>query len=265
MCDTLLPCHIFDLGLISILPDKVKPDSKDEAHTKFQEIAFAYAILSDSRRRSRYDTTGNTSESLDLEDDDFNWADFFRAQKAEMVDGKAIQRIKEEYQHSQEENADLLAAFEECEGDMDAVYEEVMCSNVLEDDERFRKMIDDAIGNGDVTAWKKYRKESARNKRKRVDKAKKEEVEAREYAEELGVADKLFGEGKGKGKKKKDDTSDLAALIQQRQKGREDAFFDNLEAKYGGGAKRSGKVQKRTSLDEPPEEAFARNRKKARV
>ena len=254
-----------NLGLISILLDKAKPESKDEAHTNFQEIAFAYAILSDSRRRSRYDTTGNTSESLDIGDDDFNWADFFRAQKAEMVDGKMIQRIKEEYQYSQEEKADLLATFEEYEGDMDAVYEEVMCSNVLEDDARFRRIIDEAIGNGEVTAWRKYKKESARNKRKRVNRATKEEVEALKYAEELGVADKLFGNGKAKGRKKKDDTSDLAALIQQRQKGREDAFFDNLEAKYGGGAKKSGKANKRTTLDEPLEEAFEGNRKKARV
>jgi DnaJ homolog subfamily C member 9 len=201
---------------------------------------------------------------VDLEDDDFNWTDFFRAQKAEMVDGKAIQKIKNEYQHSEQEISDLLAAFEQCEGDMDAVYEEIMCSNVLEDDERFRKIIDDAIDNQNVTAWRKYKKEIAAKKRKRVEKAKKEEIEAREYAEELGVADKLFGKGNARSKKR-DDTADLAALIQQRQKGRENAFFDSLEAKYGGGAKKSGKGRKRATLDEPPEEAFEKNRKKGRA
>ena len=41
-------------------PDKASPEDKDSAHTKFQEIAFAYAILSDQRRRKRYDTTGRT-------------------------------------------------------------------------------------------------------------------------------------------------------------------------------------------------------------
>ena len=147
---------------------------------------------------------------------------------------------------------------------MDAVYEEIMCSNVLEDDERFRKIIDDAVDSGKVTAWRRYKKETAAKKRKRVGKAKKEEIEAQEYAEELGVADKLFSKGNAKSKKK-DDTTDLAALIQQRQKGREDAFFDKLEAKYGGTAKESGNGRKRAIMDEPPEEAFEKNRKKGRA
>jgi DnaJ homolog subfamily C member 9 len=180
-----------------------------------------------------------------------------------MVDGRAIQIIREEYQGSEEERADLLLAFETFEGDMDAVYEEIMCSNVLEDDERFRKIIDDAIHKKEVTAWKKYKKETASQKRKRMTTARKEEVEAREYATELGLADKLFGKAKPKSTEKKteEDTSDLAALIQQRQKGREDAFFDNLEAKYGG-AKKAGNGKKRSTIDQPPEEAFEKNRKK---
>lgn len=145
---------------------------------------------------------------------------------------------------------------------MDLVYAEVMCSNVLEDDERFRQMIDDAISAGEVTAWRKYKKETAVRKRKRVEKAKKEEIEARKYAEELGVADKLFGSGAGKRKRKKDDTADLTALIQQRQKNRGDALLDSLVAKYSGEEKKSEKGKKQTisNVDEPPEEAFARNR-----
>ena len=182
-----------------------------------------------------------------------------------MIDGKSMQKIKDEYQHSVEERADLLSAFEQCEGDMDAVYEEIMCSNVLEDDERLRRIIDEAIGDGQVTAWKQFKRETTAKKRKRIQRAKKEEVEAREYAEELGVADKLFDNGKANGKKKKDDSTGLAALIQQRQKGREDAFFDNLEAKYKGVQQNPGRGRKRTTLDEPPEEAFQKNRKKARA
>lgn len=188
--------------------------------------------------------------------------DFFRSQKAELIDGNAIQKIKDEYQGSDEERADLIAAFEHHQGDMEAVYEEIMCSNVLEDDERFRKIIDDAISKKEATAWKTYKKETAAQKKKRVARARKEEVESREYAEELGVADKLFSTGKTKGtKKKKDDQSDLAALIQQRQKIRGDAFFDNLAAKYGG-AEKAGQGKKRTRPEEPPEEAFQRNRRK---
>jgi DnaJ homolog subfamily C member 9 len=186
--------------------------------------------------------------------------DFFRSQKAEMVDGEAIQKIKDEYQHSAEERADLLVAFEQSQGDMDAVYEDMMCSNVLDDDQRFRKIIDDAISSKEVTGWTCYKKETAKQKLKRVKKAKREDIEAREYAEQLGVADKLFGDTKKDNKI--DDASALAALIQQRQKGRADNSFENLEAKYGGGGKNSGKIKKRTIMDEPPEEAFEKNRKK---
>jgi DnaJ homolog subfamily C member 9 len=237
-------------------PDKAAEDEKDAAHLKFQEIALAYAILSDERRRKRYDTTGNTSESLELEDDDFNWTDFFREQTAAMVDGAMIEKIKKEYQGSSEEQEDVLNAYEEFEGDMDAVYEQIMCSNVLEDDDRFRKIIDEAIEEGRVNSYKTYTKETKASKKKRTARAKAEETEAMELAEELGVKDKLFSNGKA-GKKQGNDGDALKALIQQRQQSRAGSFLDNLEAKYGGGGKRK-------KNDEPSEEAFARNAKKTR-
>ncbi|KAI1954938.1 hypothetical protein LOZ12_000818 [Ophidiomyces ophidiicola] len=246
-------------------PDKAGPDSKDEAHKKFQEIAFAYAILSDKRRRKRYDTTGNTSESLDLEDDDFSWVDFFREQLSSMVDGAVIEKLKTEYQGSQEEREDLLEAYENFEGDLDRVYEEVMLSNVLEDDKRFRKIIKQAIRDGEVQDWPKFSEESAARRNRRVKAAKQEAEEAKELAKELGVEDKLFGKQDKKrtkqGNADEDDDSALQALIQQRQKSRGATFLANLEAKYGG-ASRGGKGQKRAAADanEPPEEAFRANR-----
>lgn len=241
-------------------PDKAAPEDKDEAHKKFQEVALAYAILFDERRRKRYDATGSTSEVLE-DDDDFNWIDFFREQTAAMVDGNMIEKIKKEYQGSEEEKDDLLRSYEENEGDMDAVYEQIMCSNVLEDDDRFRTIIDEAIKAGDVDSYTKYTKETKVKRDKRKKRAKAEEAEAMELAEELGVKDKLFGGGvKGAKKSKKENSEDaLKALIQQRQKGRAENFLGNLEAKYGGG----GKSSKR-SIDEPSEEMFQKNAKKSR-
>ncbi|KPI38355.1 putative J domain-containing protein [Cyphellophora attinorum] len=239
-------------------PDKAAESDKAAAHLKFQEIALAYAILSDERRRKRYDTTGNTSESLDLEDDDFNWTDFFREQSAAMVDGAMIDKIKKDYQGSEEERDDILQAYEEAEGDMDAIYEQVMCSSVLDDDERFRHIIDEAIKDKTVQAYKAYTKESKASRKQRVAKARAEEGEAMELAEELGVKDKLFGDGS---KKKGNDEDALKALIQQRGQSRSDNFLANLEAKYGGGGKKS----KRKESDEPPEELFAKNAKKPKA
>ncbi|KAJ9652541.1 hypothetical protein H2198_008216 [Neophaeococcomyces mojaviensis] len=242
-------------------PDKAMPEQKDEAHKKFQDIAFAYAILSDEKRRRRYDTTGSTGETL--EDDDFDWIDFFREQTQAMVSGDMIEQIKKDYQGSEEEKKDVLRVYEEYEGDMDMVYEEVMCSNVLDDDNRFRKIIDEAIAVGDVQTHHKYTKESGAKRKKRLQHAKAEAAEAMELAEELGVKDKLFGKRSGNSKagKKSNDEEALKALIQQRQKGRAESLFVNLEAKYGGGG--GGNKSKR-KVDEPPEELFQKNAKKAK-
>lgn len=240
-------------------------EDKDAAHAKFQEIAFAYAILSDPRRRSRYDITGRTEESMDIDDDDFNWSDFFRTQFKEIVTSDTIARFKAEYQGSEEEKAAVVAAYEAGEGDMDSVYEEVMLSNPLEDDERFRAIIDEAIAAGSVEGFPTYTKETKKSRANRINKAKKEEEEAREMAREMGVETELFGNGtvdvesskKGKKKSKKVEAGSedaLAAIIQKRQQNREEDFFANLEAKYAP----KGKKSKRTAMDEPPEEAFQR-------
>ncbi|RMZ82389.1 hypothetical protein DV737_g2068, partial [Chaetothyriales sp. CBS 132003] len=141
-------------------PDKAAADDKEAAHEKFQQVALAYAVLSDERRRRRYDATGNTAESLkvgdDDDDDDFNWTDFFREQTAAMVDGALIDSIRREYQGSEEERHDVLRAYEQHEGDMDALYEEIMCSSVVDDDTRFRHIIDQAIADGTAQPHKAY-------------------------------------------------------------------------------------------------------------
>lgn len=213
--------------------DKVSGSDEDKqaAKEEFQQIALAYAVLSDPARRKRYDATGDTSETL-AQSDGFSWSEFYAEQFRDAVSEDAIKKFAEKYKNSDEEKDDLLVAYEKHKGNMNNVYEEVMLSNVLEDDERFRAVLDEAIANKDIKAFKAYTNESKKSKDARVKAAKGEAVEAEEYAKELGVHDKLFNK-KGK-KSKKDPEADLAALIQRNQKSRS-GFFDNLEAKYGGG------------------------------
>lgn len=226
-------------------------DKKSQAHEAFQRIAFAYAVLSDSARRKRYDETGSTSESI-VDSDGFSWSDYYREQFREAISNDAIEKFAKQYKGSDEEKDDVLNAYLESKGNMDYIYETVMLSNVLEDDERFRQIIDEAIADGEVEAFKKYTKESQKSKDARVKQARGEAEEAEEYAKELGVHDKLFG-GKGK-KSKKDSEADLAAIILKRQESR-GSFLDNLAEKYG--AKPKGKGKKRAmEEDEPDEEAF---------
>lgn len=73
-----------------------------------------------------------------------------------------------------------------------------MVSSVLDDEERFRTIIQAAINTGEVKAYNAFTKETAKSKKGRRKKAEGEAKEAEEYAKEIGVWDELFG------KKKKD-------------------------------------------------------------
>ncbi|KAG9388213.1 DNAJ domain containing protein [Pyrenophora tritici-repentis] len=128
-------------------PDKAAPDEKEGANKAFQEIAFAYAVLSDDRRRKRYDLTGSTAETME-DDDDFNWLKFYREQFENVVNEEAINNVANEYKGSAEERRDLIKAFKKVKGNLDRVYGIVMLSDILVDDDRFRQILDEEIENG---------------------------------------------------------------------------------------------------------------------
>jgi DnaJ homolog subfamily C member 9 len=240
-------------------PDKASNEAdKAAAHTKFQEIAFANAILSDERRRKRYDVTGRTEESLDLDDDTFDWVSYYREQYKDVVTAEVIESFAEKYKGSEEEKRDVLKWYEKCEGKMAKLYKNVMLSDPAEDEERFRSIIDEGIESGEVEGYAAYTEESENNRKKRVEAArKKKEKEAKEaekHAEDLGIGKDL--KKKKTGKKEKDDgMGDLAALIGQRQQGRANNFLADLEAKYA--PKGKAKAGAKRGTEEPPEEAFA--------
>ena len=228
------------------LTDKVTPSHRKTAHTKFQEIAFAYAILSDTARRERYDTTGSTSESLS---DDFNWASYFKAQYAETVTVDKLNSLKTTYQGSEEEQRDVLDAYKRHKGNLNKVFRDVMMSNALEDEDRFRDYIDAAITTEAVQGFDAYIDDSKNVGKARKKGAEREKAEAIEHAKELGLHESLFGNGKPKDGGQKG----LADLIQQRQKQRATTFLDDLETKYGGKSSAHGKTngKKRKANDEP--------------
>lgn len=244
----------FTFNLTKISTDKAHADKKDEAHTKFQEIAFAYAVLSDPIRRKRYDTTGSTTESIS-QDEDFNWADFYASQFRDVVTSGAIEAFSKAYKGSDEEKDDVLKYYKTGKGNWDRIYESVMVSNPLEDEDRFRGYIDEAIEKGEVKGYKAYLKEPKEEKLRRHNASNDEGAEAVEYAKKLGIHDKLFGPGdKPIGK------DGLAALIQKKQADRGTSFLDNLEAKYKQQEKKKTKKGKKVEEDEdmgmPDEAAF---------
>ena len=241
------------------LPDKANENDKEAANKKFQEIALAYAILSDDRRRKRFDLTGSTAETLE-DDDEFDWLKFYREQWEDVVNEEAIKRVSDEYKGSAEERQDLIQAYTKAKGNLHAVYELVMLSDILEDDDRFRQILDEEIQNGTIESYPKYAKETdvTRQKAKDAERKRREDFEKRQAKETEEEDDdespKPKGKAKSKPKKKSPgDIGDLAALIQQRQKSRAGNFFDQLEAKY---APKSRGSKRSTPMDEPSEEAF---------
>jgi DnaJ family protein C protein 9 len=154
-----------------------------------------------------------------------------------------------------------LNAYTKFRGKWDGIYETVILSDMMKDEERFREIIDAAIESGDVQAYPAYTDETEKQKAARKTAAERDGKEAMEHAKKIGVYDKLFGEKKAGGSSE----DALAAMIQKRQSGRS-SFLDNLEAKYAAESKKSkGKKgsKKRVSDDEdeeddgmPSEEAF---------
>ena len=156
----------------------------------------------------------------------------------------------------------MLAAHRKFRGDLNAVFNEIMFSNPLDDEERFRLYIDQAITAGETEAYHAYTHETQKKRAARHKAAVKEAKQAEKLVEEMGVGGEEAKDGKKKGKKggKKDgdDEVDLAMLIQRNQKSRS-SIIDQLEAKYGGG--RTSKNGTKRKLEEPPEELFEKNRK----
>jgi len=204
------------------------PDRPGGDKERFQALGAVYKLLSDKDRRAVYDETGDIDEGDDM-DPDRDWDQYWRLlfKKITLAD---IAKFEEEYKGSEEELADLKAAYLDGDGDMNYIMDNVLCAVQEEDEERFAGIIRKWIADGDVPDLKKFSKESAKKKKERKRRAEGERQEAEEAAKELGL-------GNG--------ASSLANMIAKRQEQRAadaDGFLDHLAAKYGGGSgKKKGK------------------------
>ncbi len=177
--------------------------------------------------------------------------------------GDRLNSFKATYQNSDEEKRDVIGSYKSSKGKMNTIFKNVMLSNPLDDEDRFRAYIDQAIQDGVVEAHKAYVNEPKQARERRMKRAREESEGAIEHAKKIGVYDTLFGDGDaGKTRKKSKasaDGPDLGELLQQRSKGRAATFLENLEAKYVGGKNGTSgkkKVGKGDAVVEPPEEAF---------
>lgn len=83
---------------------------------------------------------------------------------------KDIEEFESKYKNSEEELADVKAAYVNFKGDMDRIMESVLCVDYT-DEPRIREMIERAIDSGEVPSFKAFVKESKQkmmSRRKRV-------------------------------------------------------------------------------------------------
>ncbi|KAF9464684.1 hypothetical protein BDZ94DRAFT_1320822 [Collybia nuda] len=255
-------------------PDKhVTSDAstKADASVKFQQIGFAYAVLSDEKRRLRYDTTGRTDEGFDLSVGDDGWEAYFE-ELFERVTREKLDEMKKEYQGSPQEIHDLKDAYIESNGSIEGIMSRVPHST-YDDEARFIITISELIMKGDLpslSAWEMSSKDE-KSKLVRKKQSQKEAKEAEKLARELGVWDEFYGSGKtrerkSKGKSKgnldvrvdEEDHSTLQALILGKKRKNMDSFFDSLATKYTDPgpslkARRQGKKQGVEAAEAPPQ------------
>ncbi|KAI9284368.1 hypothetical protein BC943DRAFT_307808 [Umbelopsis sp. AD052] len=229
-------------------PDKQSANATEEEKQKaaedFQEIGIAYAVLSDEKRKKTYDRTGRISEGIDLDDSEKDWDAYFRELWSGEVDASTIEAFAAKYKGSDEEKDDLLAAYEECKGDMDKILTMVLCSNE-EDAPRFKEIIQKAIEDKSIKRYGAFTSStSTKAGQRRKRNADREAKEAESYAKEMGLDKKLWG------KKGEDDESSLKALIQARNAQRNerlesmmDAIVEREEAKAKAKSKAKGKAK----------------------
>ncbi|KAJ1647757.1 hypothetical protein IWQ61_010062, partial [Dispira simplex] len=159
-----------------------------------------------------------------------------------MVNAQTIGQFAETYRMSKEEQRDVVEAYRESRGDMDKILNAVpLCT--VEDESRFRDILDRAIADKKVPKYMAYRAFSTEKHAKRRAAAEKEAREAEALAKELGLTDRLGQDGLHRNKRRRNETRDtsegeedstagLQALIQKRSKHRMDDLIANLEAKY---------------------------------
>ncbi|KAL1405788.1 hypothetical protein Q8F55_007464 [Vanrija albida] len=250
-------------------PDKHSHKSEKEqaaASVKFQRIGFSWAVLSDEKRRKRYDATGRTDELQFGDAEEAGWDAYFD-DLFERVDRKMLDDDKEKYQGSEDELEDLRDAYIKGKGDLVVIMSRVPHSAWV-DEKRFVVAIEAEITAGNLERTAKWTSTST-DERASEGRRKNEEKSAKaaeKRAKELGVHDEFYGSGKkGKrnGEKKKEEPAEngLAALIRARQ-GMRTVGIQSLEAKYrqieedakARNKKRKGKVEDPPDLDD---EAFA--------
>lgn len=229
-------------------PDKIRQLNSDVDDKYFPQIQFAYSILSDPAKRTRYDSTGSLGLSGDDDFDSFDWKEYFGTIN-EKISIEMIDEDRAKYQGSEEEREDILHNFEYFDGDFLRLFEVIPHLEFDESEEqRVFGIVETAVQNGDIEvdesmqkSWTKYKKSRKTKVKQMLKKLAKEAKQAEELAKTIKI------------KKRPCDENDLQAMIQKKNAGRLDDLISSLESKY---------VKKGKKRSEPDDAEFERIQEK---
>ena len=195
-------------------PDKAQ--GAEDTREQFDAVQLAYLVLSDEKKRARYDRTGVVSVNDGDGEGDFDWDEYFTTQFTE-VSAELIEQDRQAYQGSAEERSDMLRAFVDARGDMKQLFESVIHLEFTKDEEqRVYELCTQFVEEGEVepTAvplWKQYVRQRKQEVAK-MERARKREAKAAEK-ERVKVERGRVGKTKTKAKTKtKTKVDDMAAL-----------------------------------------------------
>ncbi|KAI3647397.1 hypothetical protein MP228_007618 [Amoeboaphelidium protococcarum] len=192
-----------------------------EAEEKFKDINKAYSVLSDPKKRQVYDTTGQVENSLN-DANDADWMTYFD-QVVTRVSKEELDRYKEQYLNSQEEQQDIQDAYNKCRGDLTLMIELIPFSSFEQEDmERIVQAVTRMIDDKQLTktrSWTKTSKIDDKKRKSLLKRSAKEAEEAEQLAKDLGI-EKVGGEDQ------------LKQLIQSKNKNNFDALMDGIEKRY---------------------------------
>ncbi|KAI8894757.1 DnaJ domain-containing protein [Globomyces pollinis-pini] len=160
---------------LELHPDKHPQELKEQKTLEFQKLTLYYKVLVNPTTRERYDRTGSIDEKDDLEkDDEMSWTDYFESLRGQVTE-QSIQQYEKQYRYSLQERVDILAAYAKTKGSLLAMTDEVPCCT-LDDLDRFKEIVQEAIDNGEVPLEKKFpkiiKKELEKRKKKALEEAK---------------------------------------------------------------------------------------------
>ncbi|GAQ78368.1 chaperone DnaJ-domain superfamily protein [Klebsormidium nitens] len=214
-------------------PDK-NPGNED-AKEKFQVLQRVFSVLGDPEKRKVYDQTGSLEDS-ELSGDQFNnLYDYYRS-VYQKVTAEDIDSYEASYRGSALETEELKGYYKRFKGDMRKVFGWLVCSREDLDSHRFKETLDQAIAEGSLEEYPRYRKW------------------AKGVAKKPKPAEDPLARPQKKSIKSNGALSDLTALIRKGQAERNSDFFSKLEEKYG--IAKGGKNKGRASANEPSEEEF---------